>query len=166
MVFKLPLYWDAALDGIQIILCLLILLFLLRIRKKKQPSALEKSTADFAQAFHVQVLSQTIKQQVDQAFANIAEAIAVEQRKLQKVIARDPDGHQTAGSRPHPSILHQPLEPGIAAIESEVSVIDQLHDQIQGLADKGLTARQISEELKTPLGEVELVLSLSTNVGN
>ena len=34
MVFQMPQYWDVAIDGIQIVLCLLILVCLIRNRKK------------------------------------------------------------------------------------------------------------------------------------
>ena len=166
MVFQMPQYWDVAIDGIQIILCLLILLFLIRSRKKSRESTLDKAIRESGQSFNVQIFTQTLKQQVDQALANIAEAIAVEQRNLDQVLPVNGHGSQAYGISQYPSGLHRPVAQDIAPIVSDGSGSDQLHEQIQKLALKGLTARQISEELKTPLGEVELVLSLGTDVGN
>ncbi len=166
MVFQMPQYWDVVIDGIQIILCLLILLFLIRSRKKSWESAQDKAIGESGQSFNVQIFSQTLKQQVDQALANIAEAIAVEQRNLDQVLPVNGHGSQTYGISQYPSGLHRPVAQNIAPIVSDVPGRDQLHQQIQKLAVKGISARQISEELKTPLGEVELVLSLGTDVAN
>ena len=84
MIFQMPLYWDAAIDGIQIILCLLILVFLIQSRRKNRRAALEEAIRGSGQSFNMQILTQTLKQQIDQAFANIADTIAVEQRNLEK----------------------------------------------------------------------------------
>ena len=40
------------------------------------------------------------------------------------------------------------------------------HEQIQKLADSGMSAKQISEKLKTSLGEVQLILSLENSERN
>ena len=163
MVFQMPQYWDVAIDGIQIVLCVLILLFLIRVRRKKRPVALEAAIRESGQGFKVQVFIQTLKQQVDQAFANIADTIAVEQRNLYQVLSVSSHGQEI-------SELHSPLH-GAAGREmtplaGEAPGSDPLHEQIQQLAVKGMSARQISETLKTPLGEVELVLSLRSSLGN
>ena len=165
MVFTLPQYWTVAIDGIQIIICFLILFFLIRSRRKSKQSARQTAFNQAGQNFNVEVFTQTIKQQIDQAFAVITETIAVEQRKLNSVLPNRMPDNQAFGISEFQSPLHQQKKLGIPAILSESSSSDQLHEQIQKLAVKGLSARQISEELKTPLGEVELVLSLRTNEG-
>ena len=163
MVFTLPQYWDLAIDGIQIIICFLILVFLIRSRRKPTQSARQAAFNPTSQYFNVEVFSQTIKQQVDQAFAVITETIAVEQRKLYGVLLNRVADNEAFVISEFQSPLHQQKNPAAPAIFSESSSSDQLHEQIQKLAVKGRSARQISEELKTPLGEVELVLSLRTN---
>lgn len=160
MVFQMPQYWGIAIDGIQIVLCLLILVFLIRSRKKSRESARDKAIRESGPSFNVHIFAQTLKQQVDQALANIAETIAVEQRELDKVLSIKGHGSQAYGSSQYPSGLHRPVAQEIAPIAGDASGSDLLHEQIQKLAVKGRSARQISEELKTPLGEVELVLSL------
>ena len=85
MVFELPQYWDAAIDGIQIVLCFLILVFLIRSRKKNRLSAQDPANIESGLSFNAQIYNHTLKQAVDLAFANIAEAIAAEQRKLDRI---------------------------------------------------------------------------------
>lgn len=166
MVFQIPQNWDVAFDGIQILLCLLILLLIVRSRRKHRQSALRDAIWESGQNFNAQIISQALKQQVDQALANIVETIAVEQRNLDKVLTVSAHSNETYGGAQYKSHLHLPTDPAISAIESEASGSDQLHEQIQKLAVKGKSVREISEELKTPLGEVELVLSLRATRGN
>ena len=166
MVFQIPQNWDVAIDGIQIILCLLILVLTIRSRRKHRQSALQNAIRESGQNFNAQIVAQALKQQVDQALANIVETIAVEQRNLDKVLTISNHGHEAHGSEEYKFHLHRTPDLAISAIESEASGSDQLHEQIQNLAVKGKSAREISEELKTPLGEVELVLSLRASMGN
>jgi len=166
MVFQMPPYWDVAINGIQIVLCLLILLFLIRARRKKRPVALEAALRESGQGFKVQIFTQTLKQQVDQAFANIADTLAVEQRNLDQVLSISGRGQEAVNLSEFQSPLHGPAGREIASLAGEAPGSDPLHEQIQQLAVKGMSARQISETLKTPLGEVELVLSLRSSLGN
>ena len=165
MVFQIPQNWDIAVDGIQIILCLLILLLVIRSRRKHRQSPLGDAIRGSGQNFKAQIITQALKQQVDQALDNIVDAIAVEQRNLDKMLAVSATGNETFSGTLNQSHLHLLTDPTASAIESDASSSDQLHEQIQKLAVKGKSARQISEELKTPLGEVELVLSLHTTSG-
>lgn len=162
MGFQLPQYWDTAVDGVQIILCLLILLFLVRNRRKHKSSIREEAIWESGKSFNVQVLSHTIKQQIDQAFANIAETMTAEQLKLESLLPFSPQGHETfhIADSPSPSLRSNSHE--ISSVSDGMSQVDELHQRIRKLAAKGMSARQISEELKTPLGEVELILSLNT----
>ena len=164
MVFQIPQYWGVAIDGIQIFLCLIILIFLILNRKQNRKFAQDKVLGKSGQSFNVHVFTQTLNQQVDQAFANIAEAIAVEQRKLDKVLPTSDSGSRRYDVSQYQTGLHRPVKPEIFPIDGDASGRDLLHKKIQKLAFKGMSARQISENLKTPLGEVELVMSLRTGV--
>ena len=165
MVFQMPQYWGVAIDGIQIVLCLLILVLLLRNRKQNRKFAQDKVIGESGQSFNVHVFVQTLKQQVDQTFANIAETIAVEQRKLDKLLPINDSDSRRHDIAQYQTGLHRSVNPEISPVDGDASGSDLLHEQIQKLALKGMSARQISEELKTPLGEVELVLSLRTSMG-
>jgi len=166
MVFQMPQYWDVAIDGIQIVLCFLILVFLIRSRKKNRQSVQDKAIGESGQSFNVQIFNQTLKQQADQAFANIVETIAAEQRKLDQVLAIGNSENRRYDIAALPTNLHPSVNPEISPIAGNASDSDPLHEQIQKLADKGMSVGQISEELKTPQGEVELVLSLRTSLDN
>ena len=164
MVFQMPQYWDVAIDGIQIVLCFLILVFLIRSRERNQKSAQGRAIRDSGQSFDSQIFSQTLKQQVDQAFANIARAIAAERRQLDEILPIGDAGKRRYDIAPSPTPLHPAAQPESSPLAARASDSDPLHEQIQKLADKGMAVRQISEELKTPIGEVELVLSLRTSL--
>jgi hypothetical protein len=166
MVFQMPQYWDVVIDGIQIVLCLLILLSLIQSRKKNRKFAQDKAIRDAGQSFNVQIFNQTVKQQIDQAFANIAATIAVEQRKLDQVLPSGDAENRRYDITPDPTNMHPFVNPEISPLAGTASDSDPLHEQIQKLADKGLSVREISDELKTPLGEVELVLSLRSSLDN
>ncbi len=165
MVFELPHYWDVAVDGIQVVLCLLILAFLFRNRRKKEQNASARNRHKSGSSFTEQIVIQSLKQRIDQSLANIAETIALEQRNLDKWLASLDWGSLPAGYPPYLSKLRQTVDGGTPTISNDLSSIDQVHAQIQSLADQGMTTRQISEKLKAPLGEVELVLSLGSNAG-
>ncbi|MDJ0818285.1 MAG: hypothetical protein QNJ58_18890 [Desulfobacterales bacterium] len=165
MVFDVPHYWDIAIDGIQVVLCLLILAFVFRNRKNKESNASARNRPRSGSGFNEEVFIQSLKQRIDQSLANIAKAIALEQGNLDKWLSSLDRGSLPAGYPPHVSQLRRTGDGETPTITSEVSSIDQVHEQIQSLADQGMSAQQISEKLKAPLGEVELVLSLGTNAG-
>jgi hypothetical protein len=166
MSVNVPQYWDIAIDGLQVILCLLILVFLIRGRQRKRQAAPGAAFRGSGQNFNFHVYVQTLKQQIDQAFANITDTIAAEQHNLDKSLAHGEQGREPLGIYQCPSRLHLPVADKISALASGETGNDQLHEQIEKLARKGMSARQISEDLKTPLGEVELVLSLRSSKDN
>ena len=160
MVVQLPQHWDVAIDGIQIILCILIVGLLIRNRRQNRETARNNSSGYAGPNFNVQIFTQTLKQQVDEAFANITRTIALEQDKLEKTlpicgaVSQTPEIGDTAAGRQRSD--EQPFRP----MSGEGPERDPLLDKIRQLAAKGKTSEQISEAVKVPLGEVELVLSL------
>ena len=166
MVFQLPQYWDVVIDGIQIVLCFLILVCLVRSRTKNRKFVQDRVIRESGPNFNVQVFNQTLRQQADQAFANITETIAVEQRKLDRILSTGDPEKQKYDTTAYPANLHTSADSAISPLDGTAPDSDPLHEQIQKMADKGLSVRQISEELKTPRGEVELVLSLRASLEN
>jgi hypothetical protein len=166
MVFDLMQYWEVAVDGIQIFLCILILFFLIRNRRKKwQPDSLEVKS-ESGRSFNLQVFSQTINQQIELAFSNILESVAVERRNLDNVL----QSNQFDKAASIPAVIQRPLEPSktdAALLRSKetASMGDHLA-RIQKLAARGMSAKQIADELKTPRGEVELILRLQPEEEN
>jgi hypothetical protein len=163
MVIEMLKHWEVAIDGFQIFLCLLILFLMVRNHRRKMKPELVNPKSDPGQDFNIQVFSQTINQQVELAFANILKAAANERRDLVKVLQlqqfTDAD-HGSSGVHP-PSLTSTPDETARNVQESAGQGDRQT--RIQNLSTQGMNAKQISEELKTPLGEVELILSLQKN---
>ena len=153
MVIEMLKHWEVAVDGIQIFLCLLILFFLIRNHRPKMKPDLMNHGSESGQNFNLQVFSQTINQQIELAFANILEVAANERRNLDQVLQfhqfNETDGN-SAGSNSNDTLQRVNDTPGQGECQA----------QIQRLATRGMSPKQISEKLKTPMGEVELILSL------
>jgi hypothetical protein len=166
MVIELLEHWEVAVDGLQIFLCLLILFFLARNHRREIKPELMNPKSDSNQDFNLQIFSQTINQQVELAFTNILKVAANERRDLVKVLQL----HQ------HIEKDHDPSEGRSPALTSsrdypaqsvqEIAGQGERQTHIQKLSTQGMNAKQISDELKTPLGEVELILSLQKNGTN
>jgi hypothetical protein len=117
-------------------------------------------TSEPGQNFNVQVFAQTINQQVELAFANILQVAARERRNLDEVLQFQQSNyadHSFPGSMT-PSLPHRRGDT-VQSVK-ETAGQDDRQTRIQELSAQGMNAKQISEELKTPLGEVELILSL------
>ncbi|CAB1078152.1 hypothetical protein D1AOALGA4SA_5916 [Olavius algarvensis Delta 1 endosymbiont] len=166
MVVHLPQHWDVAIDGIQIFLCILILGVLIRNGRRNRESARDIAIGESGPNFNAQMFAQSLRQQVDEAFANIAKTIALEQGKLEKTLPTTAGGIRGHALARHACGKHRPDEPPVAPAADGGPDRDPLLDKIRQLASKGQTAGQISEEVKVPLGEVELVLSLRAESDN
>ena len=160
MVTELLKHWEVAVDGFQVFLCLVILFFLMRNHRRKMKSGMMSPGTPNDSDFNFQVFTETINQQVELAFTNILQVAANERRNLDKVLQfqqlkyLDSSSQQDLPPVPHP---HRHDTHKRLAASSRQS---DRHTRIQQLATRGLSAKQISDELKTPQGEVELVLSL------
>jgi len=166
MVFEMMEHWEVAVDSLQIFLCLLILFFMIRNhRHRMKPDRMDPQSVS-GQDFNLQVFSQTINQQVELAFSNILKVAANERRDLVKVLELQQFAyadHSSPGVRSQSLLSHRD-DPAQSVPEN--SGPGRLQKHIQKLSTKGMNAKQISEELKTPLGEVELILSLQENRTN
>ena len=159
-------HWEIAVDGLQIFLCLLILFFLARNHRRGIKPELMNPGSDSGQDFNLQVFSQTINQQVELAFTNILKVAANERRDLVKVLQLQQlteADHGFSETR-SPSLTSGPGDP--AQRVQEIAGQGDRQTHVQKLSTQGMNAKQISEELKTPLGEVELILSLQKNKTN
>ena len=158
-------HWEVVVDGLQIFLCLLILFVLVRNHRHRMKPGRVNPKSESGQDFNQQVFSQTINQQVELAFTNILKVAANERRDLVKVLQlqqlTEADGSSEVRS---PSLTPDSGDPA-----KSVQVIagpGERQTHIQKLSTQGMNAKQIAEELKTPLGEVELILSLQKNRTN
>jgi hypothetical protein len=166
MVIEMTEHWEVVVDSLQIFLCLLILFFMIRNRRHRMKPDRMNPKSVSGQDFNLQVLSQTIHQQVEQAFTNILKVAANERRDLVKVLELQQFAYADHSS---PGVRSQSLlsrHDDTAQSVQENSGQGRLQKHIQKLSTQGMNAKQISEELKTPLGEVELILSLQENRTN
>ena len=166
MVIQSSEYWNVAIDGIQIFLCLLILIFLFKNRIKNKKSLRLVAKNNSGNRFNAQIFTQTVKQHADQAFANIFDAINAEQRRLERLLQSD-QGHNELFGVSEFQFHAKPSASPDAPRVSEASVKNvERPAKILNLSSKGMSVREISEELKAPIDEVELVLCLGQNRKN
>jgi len=166
MVIEFMEHWEVAVDCLQILLCLLILFFMVRNHRHRMKPAIMNPKSVCGPDFNLQVFSQTINQQVELAFTNILKVAANERRDLVKVLELQQftyADHSSPGVRSQSPLSHHD-DTGQSVQEN--SGQGRLQTHIQKLSTQGMNAKQISEELKTPLGEVELILSLQENRTN
>ena len=160
MAIELLQHWQTVIDGLQIFLCFLILFFLVRSHRRKMKPDLMSADRQAGPDFNFQVFTETINQQVELAFANILQVAANERGNLDKVLQFQQQKYAESGSKeglPPASSSHYDH---ILLGRAENPRPGERQTRVQALATRGMSAKQISDELKTPLGEVELVLSL------
>jgi len=158
--------WEVAVDGIQILLCLLILFFLVRNHRRKMNSVMMNPKRGVDQDFNLQVFSQAINQQVEMAFKNIQDVVADERQNLDKVLQFHPVNPADRGSAENRPQAFPSHRDGSFKLVEETTESGERQTRVQKLASRGMSIKQISEELKTPLGEVELILSLQKYTEN
>ena len=161
MVFQVPQFWDIVSDGFQIILCMLILCFYIKNRSIYKKFAVKKMINGAAgQSFNAHVFNTTIKQLVNQAFTNIIDTIAAERTGLESVLEQNPLGSEDNDiSKEQSNSKSQNSHDNHPILDDRSEIVGR-HDRVKRLSAKSMNARRISEKLKIPLAEVELILSL------
>ena len=152
-------FWELVLDGIQTFLCALIFLFLIhnKIKHKRWvlTAAPPKETIEFSEEIHLQHL----KQLTEKCFDTVIDTINQERLGLQTHFDGGPSGSET----------HVPVLPASDELKT-VLAGDQKSpgdtefanfSKIIALAEKGLSIREISQQMNMPSGEVELVVRLN-----
>ena len=160
MVFQVPQFWDIAGDGFQILLCLLILGFFIKNRVIHKKYAVNKSKNGTKQSFNAHVFNISVQQQVNQAFTNIIGTIAAERNFLESVLGPNSLSSKDDNISKVQSNYQLPHSPDNHRVSDDRTASAGRHDKVRKFSAKGLNARKISEELKIPISEVELVLSL------
>jgi hypothetical protein len=159
-LLELPL-WELVMDGVQIFLCMMIFLFLLRNRIKYKRWFLKAVSEEKRFVFSDEIRMQNLKQLAEKSLDNVAEAINQERLALQMHFEADtPDSERQA------PVLQTPekFKNAIQNDEKGPGDIDLSNfSEIVALAEKGLSIREISQRLNMPGGEVELVLRLNKN---
>jgi len=160
MVFQVAQFWDILSDGFQIILCLLILGFLIKNRAIHKKFAINKMIKGAEHSFNKHVFNTTVQQLVNHAFTNITDTIAAERTDLERLLGQNPLGSEDddISKSQYDCQLKNTLDNHLRS--DDHNDLAGCHEKVKRFSAKGLNARKISEKLKIPLGEVELILSL------
>ena len=157
MTIEMMPLWELVLDGIQIFLCAIILLFLIHNRIKHKRLILDTSPTDYAAEFSSEIRMQNLKQATENTFDTIVDAIQQERLVLQKYYAPQKRNHEIEA----PAVI-PPIGINTAPPTDEQRDIDANDfGEIFSLSEKGLSSREISQRVNMPRGEVELVLRLN-----
>ena len=160
MVFQVPQNLDIAIDGFQILLCLLILGFYIKNRAIHKMLAVSIIKNGAGQSFNAHVFNRIVKQQVDQALTNILETIAAERNGLKSVLGLNPLSSGDDAISKVQANSQLPNSHDNQRTSDDRSGSAGRHEKVLKFSTKGLSVRKISEVLKIPMGEVELILSL------
>ena len=150
--------WDLLSHGIQILAWAVILVYFVRKRLKLRPSGAHAETTAPAPVFYQEVLLQTLRQQTEQALQSILTAVETERDKLQRLlVSADVPQLPVAAPIAETVAAHIPFRLG----ESDPELTDQSrYAGLKGLSGRGLSPRQIADQMKLPVGEIELALKL------
>jgi hypothetical protein len=150
--------WDLLSHGIQILVWAVILVYFVRKRPKSRPSGAHAETTAPTPGFYEEVLLQTIRQQTEQALQSILTAVEAERDKLQRLlVSADVPQLPVAAPIAETVAAHIPFRLG----ESDPELTDQSrYAGLKGLSGRGLSPRQIADQMKRPVGEIELALKL------
>ena len=147
-------------NGFQILLFLLILGLYIKNRSIHKKYAANQTKHHSGKTFNAHVFNIAVQQQVNQIFSNIIETIAAERNGLESALGLNSLNSQNEdNSKVHfDSRLQHPHDDH--RISDDRIERAARHEKIRKLAAKGLSTAKISEGLKIPMSEVELVLSL------
>jgi hypothetical protein len=153
--------WDMVAAGFQLVLCTVILGGWI-LRRAGKRSAAGAAPAVAPPAFALEVMLQTIRQQTEHSLQCILAAVEAERDRLQQALA-------CAGSLP-PAAEADAVGPAVAlggfrwgGAESDQSSTNR-YTGLKGLAEQGLSPRQIADRLNLPAGEIELALKMRADV--
>lgn len=150
-------FWEIALDIIQICLCGFVILFLILNRIKFRQLILRAPSEKPSRHAHSDFVIEAIRQQTELAFGHIAETIEKERQVLDAYF--DKRDQQIAPAILTP-VTATPPDQHSGGDAPEADPAGEIYSEIERLADQGLSLTDISERLKVPQGEVDLVLKL------
>ena len=153
------LRWDVVSNAVQIALCCVILVVLIRNKLKTKRFLAEGAGPDRAIPFTQEIRLQSIRQHTELALELILKAVQDEQVRLQQAFDGADVRLPGAGTAVDAAIVeHLPFRLGEDTPPVSGGAGAGRYEGVHGLADAGLSARQIAEQLRLPSGEVELAL--------
>jgi len=160
LAFLDVLHWDRLADGIQVLMCGVILACLVHNKLRRKRLLPEASPGGRSSVFSQEVLLQTLRQQTEQALASIRAAVDAEEAKLQQVLgAADVPRPVAEPAEIETPAEHVPFRLGGGEPNGRGAGPDR-YTGLCELAEQGLTVRQIAAQTRLPAGEIELALKL------
>ena len=157
MVLQTLDFWEIILDVTQLCLCGFIILFLILNRIKFKQLIFRAPSGTQTQNVNTEFVVEAVRQQTELAFNHIVETIHKERQTLDAY-------YQQSHLRIAPGVLTSvsatPPEQKSSPEASEQDPANVIYNEIESLADQGLSLTDISERLNVPQGEVDLVLKL------
>ena len=157
-ILMLPL-WELVLDGTQIFLCAITILFLLHTKIKYKRWILTPPSEANADAFSIEMHVQNLKQQTEQTLDKIIDVINQEREALQAHYDLADDKHEIKASALKPSARIKTAAQADHNSDADAGITN--FGEILELSGKGLSTREISQRVNMPRGEVELILRLN-----
>jgi len=150
-------YWETALDIIGLLLCVMTLVYIVRIRMTDRREEPRPAPGDFKTEMHAQAESQT----AGSALETIARALERERQNLQLYLGTGLQPATAGGalSVDQTESLPEPQAPvyRAAAVTRRKSGV---YSEAVELAACGLSSGQIADKVQIPKGEVELSIKL------
>ena len=150
-------FWEIALGGTQICLCGFILLFLVRTRSKRRQVIGKAPVDETTRNFNSEFIVEAVRQQTEMAFNHILDTINKERHSLEDYFELRETPRAPATLRSITTDLNDTVSTHGPA---ELDTADSIYNEIENLADQGMSLTDISERLNVPQGEVDLVLRL------
>jgi hypothetical protein len=162
MSYQHSAFWVTILDGVGIVLCCLIIVYLIYNKIKYRQLIIDDRLKSPEGKFSTQVLCHLMKQLADQAFASISDSVDQQRQSFTQLIENQVMiNSQYAGPKP----AYFPFQSRIVDTypDSAPKIVSdrEAYAQVLNLATVGLTIRQISEQLNIPPAEIELFLKLN-----
>lgn len=155
-------YWDIIVDALQIILCGIILIILIRNKLKYKQLILKTTPNDKSADFAGEILIQSLKQQTAKTFDAILDVINQERDTLQSYYETEEIDRCFSPFRMHTTASEKTIEKMGKKISADTNAAD--HGNILQLSESGLTSKQISQKVMAPREEVELVLRMNARM--
>jgi len=149
MIYYTTEFWELVLDVIALFLCGSVLLHLIRNRTKYNQSLLKESEKEIPNNFNEEIAAQLVKQQSDRSFETISNVIEKERMLLHDL---------TPLSAEEPVQVQEDFYNKNSMGSGDLA--GDKYDEVSRLADSGWSVKKISERIKIPMGEVELIIKL------
>lgn len=160
MAYSAIKFWEAAIDVTGIVLCCVVILYIIKNMFKRNRKPVKKDIKENIIDFNEQVLIQIIKQQSEKSFKIISDVVKKEYLVFQEITG---EVIRAKKEKPFDKIKSNQNNARDLNKKKKVHYIapeKNHYGQVISMADSGMNAKEISEKLKIPQGEIDLIINL------